>query len=242
MRLDKLLAHAGLGTRRQVKKMIQAGTVEIDQEVIKDPAFQVDPKLVKITCEGQAVHYQQYYYLMLNKPAGIVSATEDHYYETVIDWVAADYSHVDLFPVGRLDRDTTGLLLLTNHGQLAHQLLSPKQEVGKVYRAWVQGRVEANVITAFADGIDLGDFITLPAQLSIINYDPAQDRTYIEVEIYEGKFHQVKRMFVAFDHQVLTLQRIQMGPIVLDPNLALGQYRPLKPEEMQQLKPFGLIE
>lgn len=242
MRLDKLLAHVGLGTRREVKKIIQSGRIEVDHQIIRDPSYHVDPQENLLTYAGQKIHYQKYYYIMLNKPAGIVSATEDNLFETVIDWVSSEYGHLDLFPVGRLDRDTTGLLLLTNNGQMAHQLLSPKHQVGKIYRALIQGQVNQQAIDSFAQGIDLGDFTSLPAQLTILREDPSNELTEIEVKIFEGKFHQVKRMFAALDYQVLTLHRIQMGPLRLDPNLEIGQYRPLSSSELQQLKPFGLKE
>lgn len=240
MRLDKLLAHTGYGTRKEVKQIITNGWVDINGQTVKKVGFQVDIENDVVTVDGQVVQYQKYHYYIMNKPEGIISATEDHYHETVIDWLGPDYAHLDLFPVGRLDIDTTGLLLLTNNGQLAHQLLSPKREVPKRYFAVVNGIVEEKDIDKFAKGLDLGDFITQPSQLTILNVDEAKNQSRIEVVIHEGKFHQVKRMCEKINCEVIQLQRLSMGPLILPDDLPIGEYRPLNEDEWTLLEDFGI--
>ena len=240
MRLDKLLAHTGYGTRKEVKQIITNGWVDINGQTVKKVGFQVDIKNDVVTVDGQEVQYQKYHYYIMNKPEGIISATEDHYHETVIDWLGPDYAHLDLFPVGRLDIDTTGLLLLTNNGQLAHQLLSPKREVPKRYFAVVNGIVEEKDIDKFAKGLDLGDFVTQPSQLTILNVDEAKNQSRIEVVIHEGKFHQVKRMFEKINCEVIQLQRLSMGPLMLPDDLPIGEFRPLNEDERILLEDFGI--
>ncbi len=240
MRLDKLLAHTGYGTRKEVKQIITNGWVDINGQTVKKVGFQVDIENDVVTVDGQVVQYQKYHYYIMNKPEGIISATEDHYHETVIDWLGPDYAHLDLFPVGRLDIDTTGLLLLTNNGQLAHQLLSPKREVPKRYFAVVNGIVEEKDIDKFAKGLDLGDFVTQPSQLTILNVDEAKNQTRIEVVIHEGKFHQVKRMCEKINCEVIQLQRLSIGPLILPDDLPIGEFRPLNEDEWTLLEDFGI--
>ncbi|MGY3815760.1 pseudouridine synthase [Globicatella sulfidifaciens] len=240
MRLDKLLAHTGYGTRKEVKQIITNGWVDINGQTVKKVGFQVDIENDVVTVDGQVVQYQKYHYYIMNKPEGIISATEDHYHETVIDWLGPDYAHLDLFPVGRLDIDTTGLLLLTNNGQLAHQLLSPKREVPKRYFAVVNGIVEEKDIDKFAKGLDLGDFVTQPSQLTILNVDEAKNQSRIEVVIHEGKFHQVKRMCEKINCEVIQLQRLSMGPLILPDDLPIGEFRPLNEDEWTLLEDFGI--
>ena len=240
MRLDKLLSHAGYGSRKDVKKIIVSGSITVNDKVIKKVGHNVDPETDIIQYMNETVLYQEYYYVMLNKPDGIISATEDREYETVIDWVELDFGHAQLFPVGRLDIDTTGLLLLTNNGQLAHQLLSPKKKVNKSYEALIEGVVTEEDIQKFEKGLDLGDFITQSANLEILEVHAEISQTLIHVEITEGKFHQVKRMFEAVGKEVIQLHRISMGPLKLDPELALGDYRELTEAEMDLLVPYGL--
>lgn len=242
MRLDKFLSHSGFGSRKDVKKLVIQGAIAINGTTAKKANANVDPLEDTVTYYGDPIHYQEYYYVMLHKPAGIISATEDRQYQTVIDWVELDYSHVKLFPVGRLDIDTTGLLLLTNHGQLAHQLLSPKKKVKKSYRALIAGLVDDRDIAKFAKGLNLGDFISQAADLKVLERDEVGNQSQIEVTITEGKFHQVKRMFKAIGKEVLRLHRVSMGPLVLDEQLAVGEYRELTPEEMDLLRPYGLDE
>ena len=240
MRLDKLLAHTGYGTRKEVKQIITNGWVDINGQTVKKVGFQVDIENDVVTVDGQVVQYQKYHYYIMNKPEGIISATEDHYHETVIDWLGPDYAHLDLFPVGRLDIDTTGLLLLTNNGQLAHQLLSPKREVPKRYFAVVNGIVEEKDIDKFAKGLDLGDFVTQPSQLTILNVDEAKNQSRIEVVIHEGKFHQVKRMCEKINCEVIQLQRLSMGPLILPDDLPIGEFSPLNEDEWTLLEDFGI--
>lgn len=240
MRLDKLLSHSGLGSRKDVRKIILNGEISVNDERVVKAGFNVNPNTDIIKYLNIPVNYQEFYYVMLNKPDGIISATEDKYYETVIDWVELDYNHVDLFPVGRLDIDTTGLLLLTNNGQLAHQLLSPKKKVSKRYEAIIDGVVTEFDVAKFKRGLNLGDFITEPAELEILAVDHDLSQSHIHVVITEGKFHQVKRMFEAVDKKVVQLNRLEMGPLKLDPTLGLGDYRELNDEELKLLEPFGL--
>ena len=235
MRLDKLLAHVGMGTRKEVKKLIANGEITVNGDVVKNAGMNVHPDKDNIQHLSYPIHYQEFYYVMLNKPAGIISATEDNMHETVIDWVSIDYGHIDLFPVGRLDIDTTGLLLLTNDGKLAHRLLSPKHHVDKTYQAKISGIAKQADVQAFEKGLDLGDFISLPASLKTISVDEKRQESDVHVTIQEGKFHQVKRMFQAVNKQVLALHRIQMGPLLLDTALQLGDYRELTEEERDAL-------
>lgn len=240
MRIDKLLAHMGYGTRKDVKKIIKDGNVRVNQEVVTKVGQIVNEKDDQISVFDEIVEYQKYYYLMLNKPKDVISATTDNRHQTVLDLVSDIYGHVDLFPVGRLDIDTTGLLLLTNNGKLAHELLSPKKHVVKKYFAIIQDIVTPEDIDAFAKGMDLGDFITKPAELTIIHIDNENHLSEIEVTISEGKFHQVKRMFEYVGKKVLELHRESMGPIELDPDLALGDFRLLTTEEEELLVDYGL--
>ncbi|MRI82525.1 pseudouridine synthase [Aerococcaceae bacterium DSM 109653] len=239
MRLDKLLSHTGYGTRKEVKKLISSGAIRVNDIICKKSGQIIKLNDDLVTVMGEPVVYQEYYYYILNKPAGIISATEDNFHETVINWLGPDYAHMELFPVGRLDIDTTGLLLLSNNGQLAHQLLSPKKKVPKRYVATIDGIVTQEDIEAFKAGLDLGDFIAQSAELIIHATDIEAVQSEIEVEIWEGKFHQVKRMFEKVGKEVLTLQRISMGPLWLDEDLAEGDWRELTEEEAQALEPYG---
>lgn len=240
MRLDKYLAHTGFGTRKEVKSLISSGQVLVNGQVVKKVGYQVVENQDLVQVDGQTVHYEQFTYLMVHKPQGVLSATEDRFSETVLDLIGPEYGHLSLFPIGRLDKDTTGLLILTNDGQLAHRLLSPKHHVDKTYQAWVQGPIDQAIIECFVEGLDLGDFITMPAGLKVLDYDPVQDLSFIEVTIQEGKFHQVKRMFEKVGSHVITLHRNKMGPISLDQDLPEGAYRPLNSEEINALMPYGL--
>lgn len=242
MRLDKLLAHSGYGTRKDVKKLIASGSVTVNGTVCKQIGEKIALGDDVVAVMDQEIHYQNNYYFLMNKPAGVISATEDPRHQTVIDCLEPEFAKPGLFPVGRLDKDTTGLLLLTNNGQLAHQLLSPRKEVTKTYWALIEGVVVQEDIEAFAGGLDLGDFITQPAILTVLETDKEKQQSVIEVEIHEGKYHQVKRMFKAVGHEVLQLKRIAMGPIVLDDALLEGQVRELTARERDLLKPYGLVE
>lgn len=233
MRLDKLLAHIGLGSRKEVKQLIRKGYVEVNGQIVKKDDIQVNENEDEIIVDGQKVEYQKNIYLMLNKPSGYVSATYDKVQPTVLDLVD-EYNSYHLFPVGRLDIDTVGLMLLTNDGNLAHQILSPKKHISKVYYAKIEGTVTDADIQSFKNGLDLGDFKTLPAFLKIISIQGNESE--VEIEIFEGKFHQIKRMFEAVGKKVTYLKRIKMKNLILDSQLAEGEYRLLSNEELENLK------
>ena len=237
MRLDRFLSEMGTGTRNEIKKSIKAGLVTVNGVTAKDPAAKVSEDS-SVTYKGSTVQYEEFVYYMLNKPAGVISASDDPREDTVVDLIT-EVTRKDLFPVGRLDRDTEGLLLITNDGALAHRLLSPKHHVDKIYYAEVSGQVSEDVIDAFETGIVLPDGLEcLPAELEVIDIYPDEDDTVtsVRVTIREGKFHQIKRMFSAIGCEVLYLKRLSMGPIELDPALAEGDYRRLSNEEISQLK------
>lgn len=231
MRLDKLLSHTGFGSRKEVKPLLKSGAVVVNGTIQKDSKTQVNPDKDQITVHGTPVVYREFVYFMLHKPQNVVSATEDNVSETVIDLLAQEDTLTDPFPVGRLDKDTEGLLILTNDGTLAHNLLSPKKHIDKTYYAKIDGDVTAEDVEAFAAGIELDDGYTCkPARLEIITPNE------IKVTIQEGKFHQVKRMFAARGKTVSYLKRISMGNLQLDESLALGEYRPLTEAELAILQ------
>ncbi|MDN6293396.1 MAG: pseudouridine synthase [Alkalibacterium gilvum] len=239
MRLDKLLAHSGLGTRKEVKKLLKKKIVEVNDEVIVNPKTHVDPETDSIKVGGESIDYQEFVYFMLNKPQGVISATEDHVHETVLDLLEPQDSLQEPHPVGRLDIDTEGLLVLTNDGKLTHRLLSPKHHVNKKYFAEVEGVVTEDDIQTFKEGITLVDeheeFVTMPAELVVLKTDKSAKTSKVEVIIQEGKFHQVKRMVRAVGKEVIYLKRLSMGDLELDPKLELGAYRPLSKEEIDLL-------
>lgn len=234
MRLDKLLSNTGYGSRKEVRQLLKKGMIRVNGAVMKDPAQHVDPEQDAISLLGEEVVYREFTYLMMHKPPGVLSATEDNRDRTVVDLLAAEDRHFEPFPVGRLDKDTEGLLLLTNDGKLAHNLLSPKKGVPKTYYAKVAGRVTEEDAAAFARGVILDDaYETKPGILNILQSD---EESEIELTITEGKFHQVKRMFEAVGKKVVYLKRLTMGPLELDPDLDCGEYRELTQEELQELK------
>ncbi|WP_042459820.1 pseudouridine synthase [Neobacillus dielmonensis] len=236
MRLDKLLANLGYGSRKEAKQLLKNGAVQVDGVVVKDAKQHVDPAVQTVTLNGETIEYKEFVYLMMNKPPGVLSATEDPSSETVIDLLELEDQVYEPFPVGRLDKDTEGLLLITNDGQLAHRLLSPKKHVPKTYFAVIDGEVTKDDILAFAQGVVLDDgYETKPGELVILKSGIRSD---IELTITEGKFHQVKRMFEAVGKRVVYLQRISMGPLKLDETLELGEYRELTEEEVEQLKDY----
>lgn len=239
MRLDKFLAHTGYGTRKSVKELIKGEKVTVNDLTIKDGKIHINPEKDVVSVSGKAISYQEYYYFMLHKPQGVISATEDKVHKTVIDLLNTNDQVSNPFPVGRLDKDTEGLLLLTNDGSLAHELLSPKKEVDKCYEAIIDGIVGEKEVEAFERSITLEDgFVCRPAKLSVLSTDLVEQKSSIQVIIHEGKFHQVKRMFEAVDKKVLYLKRLSMGPLVLDDELKIGHYRPLTVNEMKELKEF----
>lgn len=233
-RLDKFLADMGVGTRSQVKSYIKNGRVKVNDMIINRPETKVNTSSDIVTMDGQAVSYVSYEYYMLNKPAGVVSATEDKKHETVIDLIVSK-NRKDLFPVGRLDIDTEGLLLITNDGQLAHNLLSPKKHIGKRYFSQINGRVTEATKKVFEEGIDIGeaDGKLFTGQLEILE---SGEVSTIELVIYEGRFHQVKRMFEAMDLEVVYLKRLAMGSLALDEALPCGEYRPLTEAELKEIQ------
>ena len=232
LRLDKFLADVGIGTRTQVKQMIRKGQIQVNGIVIKKPEYKIDTQKYRVAASGEELSYQKYRYFMLHKPAGCVCATEDRKEKTVLSLVPEE-DRKDLFPVGRLDKDTEGLLLLTNDGDLAHRLLAPKKHVDKTYYAKIEGQVTEQDVEAFREGIDIGDDkLTMPAVLEILH---SSDISEIQVTIQEGRFHQIKRMFEAVGKKVLYLKRLTMGPLHLDPLLGPGEIRPLTEEEVKAL-------
>lgn len=242
MRLDKLLANAGWGSRSEVKKLVKAKAVLVNGKAAKDSGMHVFPDTDHILVHGEQVDYRAFVYLMMNKPAGVVSATEDARDRTVIDLLPEKYARCDLFPVGRLDKDTVGLLLLTNDGKLAHQLLSPKKNVAKVYHASLDRMIGEQEIQAFAQGVTLDDgYVTKSAGLKLLAADqPQAGQCVAEVTITEGKFHQVKRMARAVQCRVINLKRISMGSLQLDPSLPLGGVRELTTGEYEGLIKEGV--
>ncbi|MCM3611525.1 rRNA pseudouridine synthase [Planococcus sp. MERTA32b] len=234
MRIDKFLSNMGFGSRKDVKVLLKSKAVEVNGEVVRDAKQHVDEAADLITVAGEKVEYVEFIYLMMNKPPGVISATEDKYDETVIDLIGEGERHFEPFPVGRLDKDTEGLLLLTNDGKLAHELLSPKKHVAKTYYARIDGVVTEEDGEAFRNGVILDDgYRTKEAFLKILESGAESE---IELTITEGKFHQVKRMFESVGKTVVYLKRLSMGPLELDPDLELGEYRYLTEEEVIGLK------
>ena len=239
MRIDKMLANLGYGSRKEVKQLLKSGAVKIDDVTVKDAKQHVDTAKQIVTLNGEVIEYREFIYLMMNKPQGVLSATEDSVGETVIDLLELEDQVYEPFPVGRLDKDTEGLLLITNDGQLAHRLLSPKKHVPKTYFAVIDQEVTDEDVKAFAEGVTLDDgYEAKPGELKILKSGIRSD---IELTITEGKFHQVKRMFEAVDKRVVYLKRISMGPLPLDETLELGEYRELTEEEVEMLKEYQVV-
>ena len=233
-RIDKVLSNLGYGSRSELKKICKNGLVKVNGKVINNPGVQVDVENDEIIFDGEKVTYKEFIYLMLNKPDGYISATFDKRDPIVLDLIDKEDLVFEPFPVGRLDKDTEGLLVLTNDGQLAHRVLSPKKHVPKTYYAKIEGVVTEDDIKAFAKGVTLDDgYETMPAELVILKSDEISE---IELTIHEGKFHQVKRMFESVDKKVIYLKRLSMGKLQLDENLALGEYRELTDEEIKMIE------
>lgn len=229
-RLDKLLAGTGKWSRREVKALVRQGLVRVDGRLAASAEDKLDPAAAVVTVAGETISLCRFTYVLLHKPAGVLTATEDRKQPTVLDLLPPELRRIGLAPVGRLDKDTEGLLLLTNDGELAHRLLSPKYHVDKRYLARVDGELSAADAEAFARGMTLGDGLEcLPAGLEVL-----PDRVCI-VTLREGKFHQVKRMLAARGAPVLYLKRLSMGPLTLDDALAAGAYRLLRAEEISAL-------
>lgn len=236
-RLDKILANLGYGTRKELKKIVRNGIVEVNGVVAKDSGMQVYPEKDKIVINGEEIYYREFIYLMMNKPDGVISATYDNRDETVIDLLEVEHQVFEPFPVGRLDKDTVGLLLLTNDGELNHRLIAPKWKVDKVYFAKIDKEVTESDIKAFEKGITLDDgYVCKEAKLEI--QSASEEGSDVLVTIQEGKFHQVKRMFEAVGKKVIYLKRIEFGTLKLDEELEEGEYRELTEEEIAILKSF----
>lgn len=232
MRIDKYLANMNVGSRKEVHQLIKKGIVAVNGTTVKTPKQQVKES-DQVTVNGDAVAYQKYHYFLLNKPKGVLSATEDRSQPTVISILAPQDRYQGIVPVGRLDKDTTGLLLLTNDGQLNHELLAPGKHVDKVYRAEIAGVANDTTVKTFASGMTLGDGTKLqPAELKILSQDEEHDRSTTEIKICEGKYHQIKRMFGAVGMKVVELERISMGKLTLPANLKRGEYLELKLEDI----------
>ena len=232
IRLDKYLADMGLGTRTEVKKDIKKGRISVNQEIIKSPEYKIDIQTDVVLADGKEIAYEKMVYYMLNKPQGVVSATEDRRDRTVLELIQ-EKKRKDLFPVGRLDKDTEGLLLITNEGELAHNLLAPKKHVDKKYFVRLKNALSEENRKHLEEGVDIGeDKLTMPSQVFLLN----EEKNEVEIIIREGKFHQIKRMFHAVGNEVVFLKRLSMGSLVLDENLLPGEYRLLTPEEIVRLK------
>ena len=234
-RIDKILSNLGHGTRKEVKALLKKGKIEVDGVIISDNTMKIDPDKAVIKVAGEEITYRKYIYIVMNKPAGVVSATVDKYDETVIDLIDQEYHAFNPFPIGRLDKDTVGLLLITNDGELNHKLIAPKNHVDKAYYAEINKFVDQKDIDTFKKGVVLDDgYKCMPAILKVLNAN--ENGSEVMITIQEGKFHQVKRMFESVDKNVAFLRRISFGPLKLDENLSEGQYRELSEEELDLLK------
>ena len=238
LRLDRLLATLGEGTRAEARDMIRAGRVTVGDQTARDPAAQVDALAQRVCVDGRPLEYKRVRHVMLHKPAGVLTAAREPKQRTVMDLLPPLYAAMGCMPAGRLDKDTEGLLVLTSDGQLAHRLISPKHDVGKVYLARVDGPLGEDDVRAFADGLQIDDadgaFTARPARLEILSSGLQQSEA--RVRVTEGKYHQVKRMFAARGVQVTYLKRLAIGALALDENLAPGQWRELTGEEVALLE------
>jgi len=237
MRLDKFLVACAVGSRTEVKNFLKSGRVTVNGKKEKSAKLQIDEETDEICFDGQKLDYEEFVYYMMNKPKGVISATEDPNHKTVLD-LLDDYARAkEVFPVGRLDIDTHGLLLLTNDGKLAHALLSPKRHVDKIYLARINGVMTDADVETFAQGVPLKDFTCQPAKLELVSVDTEKEESLVRVTIAEGKFHQVKRMVAYCGKEVVDLQRLTMGTLTLDEDLKRGEWRRLSKEELE-----GLLE
>lgn len=230
-RLDKAIAMQGSLSRSEVKTLIRKGAVTVNGQVVKNADFGVDFDSDSVAVQGKELSLRTHIYLMLNKPKGVVSASEDKHLPTVVDLVPKELWRKGLFPAGRLDKDTTGFVLITDDGEFAHDILSPKKHISKTYHALVNGEITEEMIDGFAKGVTIGEDFTLPASLKRISSD--EQGSWGEVILKEGMYHQIKRMFGAYGLKVLELKRVQMGKLPLDPNLEEGKCRELTAEELQ---------
>lgn len=233
IRVDKYLTDCGIGTRSEVKKLIQKGLIGVNGVIIKDPGTKIDAEKDTVTKNNEPVVYEHFRYFMLNKPMGCVSATKDNLSDTVLD-ILKNENIKGLFPVGRLDKDTEGLLLITNDGMLAHNLLSPRKHVEKLYYVEADKELSRENILKMEEGVDIGDEkLTLPSKIEFLG--ESDNKYCYNLSIKEGRFHQVKRMFEAFGSNVVYLKRLNMGSLILDEALLPGEYRKLSAEEIKDL-------
>lgn len=227
IRLDKFVSDCGVATRREIKQMVKAGRISVNGEVAKTPDIKLDPETSVVTLDGNILKYEKFHYYMLNKPAGVLSATDDGKQKTVIDLLSPEMQKMGLFPVGRLDKDTTGLLIITDDGDFAHRVISPKSEIVKVYNACTESPVNDADVRAFKDGITLADGTKcLPAELRLL------DDGSCLVMVMEGKYHQVKRMLASRGKPVTALKRLKIGELELDESLKPGEFRALSQNEL----------
>ncbi|APC38875.1 16S rRNA pseudouridine(516) synthase [Clostridium estertheticum] len=234
-RIDKILSNLGHGTRKEVKALLKKKKVEVDGVIATDSAMKVDPEKAVIKVSGDEINYRKYIYLVMNKPSGVVSATVDRNDETVIDLIDEQYRAFKPFPIGRLDKDTVGLLLITNDGELNHKLIAPKNHVDKVYYAEINKFIDASDINTFKKGVVIDDgYKCMPAELEVLTAN--ENGSEVMVTIQEGKFHQVKRMFESVNKNVMFLRRVSFGPLKLDEDLVEGQCRELSEDEINLLK------
>lgn len=240
IRLDRWLAALSVGSRTEVRELIRKGRVSADGKTVRDPALSFDPDSAVLQLDGKTLDGRLVRHVMLNKPAGLLTAARDRKQPTVMDLLPEEYAGIGCMPVGRLDKDTTGLLLLTCDGEMNHRLLAPGRHVDKVYRASVSGRLTEREVQAFAEGLELSDFRAKPAELRILA--AGEESSEAEVTVTEGKFHQVKRMFSATGHEVLTLRRLRFGPLALDEALSEGQWRELTEGELRLLRQAAGME
>ena len=233
-RIDKILSNLGYGSRAELKRYCKQNIITVNKVAVTNPGLQVDPENDEIIFDGEIVNYREFIYIMMNKPDGYISATFDKHDPIVLDLIDQSYLAFEPFPVGRLDKDTEGLLVLTNDGKLSHRVLSPKKHVPKTYYAKIDGKVTEDDIKAFEEGVVLDDgYKTMKSQLKILKSDEISE---IELTIHEGKFHQVKRMFESVDKKVVYLKRLSMGKLKLDESLSLGEYRELTDEEVKLIE------
>lgn len=237
LRIDKFLHDMNIGTRTQIRKLIRDGQISVNGEAVRSGRVKIDPDQDEVQLSGEVIQYQKHFYFIVNKPIGVLTATEDRKQKTVMDLFNKTDRRSDLFPVGRLDKNTEGLLLITNNGEIGHRLLSPEHHVDKVYEATVTGQIKDSAAAEFADGLTLKDGTRLkPAGLKVKEYSNLEKTTTLEVTISEGKYHQVRRMFGALGERVLRLRRVRFGPLELDVGLLPGHYRALTDEEIVNLE------
>ncbi|MBQ8784191.1 MAG: rRNA pseudouridine synthase [Clostridia bacterium] len=233
-RLDKIIANSGTLSRKEVHRLIKSGAISVNGITTKDRGFCIDPETAEIKINGQPVSLEKYVYIMLNKPEGVVSATKDPTEKTVVDLVPAEFKKKNLFPAGRLDRNTTGFVLITDNGDFAHKILSPKNHIEKTYEARLAEKIDAQSLQKVAQGITLGDGTEcLPAKVKILEDG---ENPLIEIKICEGKYHQIKRMFAAVGNAVIELKRVKMGELPLDEALAPGECKILSKEEVEMIQ------